>query len=176
MKLGGGMRKRRKHEYSACEATGIWGGFTQGRRKSERKVEMLPGATHRRQTLCMERWGWGGIAGERRGKERSRMAPRSENTQKVGCFSAHWCAKHDKWIHRVWCPALFFLAEETKQTAEEWRQRNTLTQRSDLVEVHFGSFGVKVTVSKNRIVCDQFGQAPSDKIQLKVSTHPPVFL
>lgn len=103
------------------------------------------------------------------------MAQRSENTQKVGYFSEHWCANNDKLTHSVWYPALF-LAEETKQTAEEWRQQNTLIQRSDLVEVHFGSFGVKVTVSKNRIVCDRFGQAQWDKIQLKVSTHPPVFL
>lgn len=52
MKLGEGGRGGNMNALPA-RPLGIWGGFTQGKRKSERKVEMLPGAPHRRQTLYM---------------------------------------------------------------------------------------------------------------------------
>lgn len=52
MKLGEGGRGGNMNALPA-RRLGIWGGFTQGERKSERKVEMLPGAPHRRQTLYM---------------------------------------------------------------------------------------------------------------------------
>lgn len=43
-----------KHQWHACEAVGIWGRIHIGRRgreRARRKVEMLPGAPNRRQTI-----------------------------------------------------------------------------------------------------------------------------
>lgn len=105
----------------------------------KRKVEMLPGAPNRRQTLYIREEEQGGM---RRGKEKggkeehSSMNQRSKEkniTQKAACtFTKHECTKRRQ-IHLNCVHGMCFVCSKKKRKAavEELRQQNTLRQRCD---------------------------------------------
>lgn len=110
-----------------------------GTERMKRKVEMLPGAPNRRQTLHIWEEEQGGM---RRGKERGgrknirvriKEVKRKKITQKAACtFTKHKCTKRRQ-IHHNCVHGMCFVCSKKKRKAavEELRQQNTLRQRSD---------------------------------------------